>query len=173
VAALKLTLDNVDADLASEQINRRGTRDTLLTTQNTLTTANNSLATALLNTVGVNTQLVTVRQHLWNPTVEPIVLGAGTFIGQLTPLQDIVSIVQKNAPAATGIDSPCYVTGNIEQSDYSRPSDCAPRNKHRSYSADRVRASQTNFLSDSNNRRMENSYSGGKSFAQNVRQTNI
>jgi len=49
------------------------------------------------------------------------VLGAGTFIGQLTPLQDIVSIAQENAPAATKIDSPCYVTGYVEQGDYSRP----------------------------------------------------
>jgi len=34
LAALKLTLDTVDADLAIEQINHRGTRDTLLTSQN-------------------------------------------------------------------------------------------------------------------------------------------
>jgi len=35
-----------------------------LNTQNTLTTANNNLTAALLNTVVVNTQLVTVRQEL-------------------------------------------------------------------------------------------------------------
>jgi len=64
LAVLKLTLDIVDADLATEQINHWGTRDTLLTTQNTLTTTNNSLTAALLNTVVVNTQLVTVRQEL-------------------------------------------------------------------------------------------------------------
>jgi len=64
LVALKLTLDTVDADLATEQINHRGTRDTLFTTQNTLTTANNTLAAAFLNTVVVNTQLVTVRQEL-------------------------------------------------------------------------------------------------------------
>jgi len=64
LVAPNLTLENVDADLATEQINHRGTRDTLLNTQNTLTTANNNLAAALLNTVVVNTQLVTVRQEL-------------------------------------------------------------------------------------------------------------
>jgi len=64
LAALTLTLDTVYADLATEQINHRGTRDTFLTTQNTLTTTNNNLTAALLNTVVVNTQLVTVRQEL-------------------------------------------------------------------------------------------------------------
>jgi len=76
--------------------------------------------------------------QLWNPTDTPILLIAGTFIGQLTPLQDIVSIAQENAPAAIKIDAPCYVTGNSGQGDYPRPSDCGPRNKHRRYSADRV-----------------------------------
>jgi len=64
LVALKLTLDTVDADLGTEQISHRGTRDTMLTTQNTLTTANNNLAAALLNTVVVNSQLVTVGQEL-------------------------------------------------------------------------------------------------------------
>jgi len=64
LAALKLTLDTVVADLATEQISHRGTRDTLLTTQHSLPTTNNNLTAALLNTVVVNTQMVTVRQEL-------------------------------------------------------------------------------------------------------------
>jgi len=64
VVALKLTLDSVDADLESEQINHRGTRDALFATKNTLTTTKNNFTTALLNTAVVNTQLVTVRQEL-------------------------------------------------------------------------------------------------------------
>jgi len=68
--------------------------------------------------------------QLWNATDEPIGLAAGTFIGQLTPLQDKVSIAQENAPAATEIDSPCYVTSNRGHGDYSRPSDCGIRNNH-------------------------------------------
>jgi len=35
--------------------------------------------------------------QLWNPTDEPMVLRAGTFIGQPTPLKEIVSIAQKNS----------------------------------------------------------------------------
>jgi len=76
--------------------------------------------------------------QLWNPTDETIMLGAGTFIGQLTPLADIVSIAQETAPAAV-IDAPFYVTGDPGQGDYPRPNDY--KNKHRRYSVDRVRAS--------------------------------
>jgi len=56
------------------------------------------------------------------------------FIGQLTPLVDIVSIAQENAPAAVKIDAPCNVTGDPGQGDYPRPNDY--RNKQRRYSAD-------------------------------------
>jgi len=122
------------------------------------------LRTILANTGWHNCQLL-------NPTDESMVLGAGTFIGQLTPLADIVSIAQKNAPAAAKIDAPCYLTGNQGQGDYQRPNNY--RNKHKRYSADRVRASQTNFPPDRNNGRMQNSYSRSNSFAQNDRGTNI
>jgi len=108
--------------------------------------------------------------QLWNPTDESIVLHAGTFIGQLTPLQDIVSIAQENAPAAANIDVPCYVTG-VGQGDYPRP--ICYRNKHRRYSAYRIRASPTNFSSSKNNDRMQNSYSRNESFAQNDRRENV
>jgi len=64
LVALKLPLGTVDADLLTEQKDHQGTRDKLLNTQNTLTTANKNLTAALLNTVVVNTQLVTVRQEL-------------------------------------------------------------------------------------------------------------
>jgi len=83
MAALKLTLDTVDADLSTEQINHRGTSDTWLTTQNTLTTTNNSLAAALLNTVVVNTQLVTVHQDLdCAATGELSDMSCSTFSGK-------------------------------------------------------------------------------------------
>jgi len=72
--------------------------------------------------------------QLWNPTDESMVLGAGIFIGQLTPLVDIESIAQKNAPAALKINTPCYVTCDLGQGEYPRPSKY--RNKHRRYSAD-------------------------------------
>jgi len=62
------------------------------------------------------------------------VLRSGTFIGQLIPLKEIVSIAQENAPAAD-IDGPCYLTGE-GQGDYPRTN--SYRNKHRRYSADRV-----------------------------------
>jgi len=62
--ALRATLFTVDADLVAEQINHQTTRDTLVIAQNNLNTANNNLTTALLNTVVVNTQLVTIRQEL-------------------------------------------------------------------------------------------------------------
>jgi len=109
--------------------------------------------------------------QLWNPTDEPMVLGAGKFIGQLTLLADIVSIAQENAPAAEKMDAPCYVTGNQGQGDYPRPNNY--RNKHRRYSADQVRASPTNFSPGRNNGRTQNSYSRSNIFAQNDRGTNI
>jgi len=109
--------------------------------------------------------------QLWNPTDESMVLGAGTLLGQLTPLADIVSIAQEKAPAAAKIDVPCYVTGDLGQGDYPRPNDY--RNKHRRYSADRVRASQTNFPPGRNDDRMQNSHSRSNSFAHYDRGTNI
>jgi len=36
--------------------------------------------------------------QLWNPTDEPITLRAGTLIGQLAPVSDILSIAQDNDP---------------------------------------------------------------------------
>jgi len=104
--------------------------------------------------------------QLWNPTDEPLVLRAETFIGQLTPLKELVSIAQENAPAATNIDVNCYVTGE-GQGDYPRPN--GYRNKHRRYSADRVRASPTNFWSGRNKDRTQNFYSRNESFEQNDR----
>jgi len=93
LVALKLTLDSVDADLAFEQINHRGTRDTLLTTQNTLTTANDNLATALLNTVVVNTQLLTVREKLdFAGTGDLSEMACSTFAGK--QLEDAVQHVR-------------------------------------------------------------------------------
>jgi len=108
--------------------------------------------------------------QLWNPTDDAITLRAGTFIGQLTPLEDIVSIAQENAPAAVRTDTPCYVTGE-GQGYYSRPNGF--RNKHMRYSADRIRASPKNFLSGRNHGRMKNSYSRNESFAQNERGGNF
>jgi len=64
LVTIKLTLGTVDAELLTEPNDHQGTRDTLLNTQNTLTTANNNFATALLNTVVVNTQLVSICQEL-------------------------------------------------------------------------------------------------------------
>jgi len=57
LVALKITLDTVDADFLIEENNHRGTKETLLNTQNTLTTANNNFTASLLNNVVVNTQL--------------------------------------------------------------------------------------------------------------------
>jgi len=91
--------------------------------------------------------------QVWNPTDDEIILYAGTFIGQLTPVEEILSIAQENAPAAD-IDTPCYITGE-GQGDYTG----GFRNKHRRYSTDRIRASQANFESGRNNGRMQNSYS--------------
>jgi len=83
LVALKLTLDSVDTDLATEPINHRGNRDTLLTTQNTLTTANDNLATALLNTVVVNSQLLTVREELdFAETGDLSEMACSTFAGK-------------------------------------------------------------------------------------------
>jgi len=98
--------------------------------------------------------------QLWNPTDNAITLSAGTFIGTLTPLDEIVSIAQENAIAA---EKPSYLTGE-GQGDYPRPN--GYKNKHRRYSADRVRASPTNFLSDRNSSRTQNSFSRNKNFAQ-------
>jgi len=83
LTALKLTLDTVDAHLATEQINHWGLRDTLLTTQNTLTTTNNNLTAALSNTVVVNTQLATVRQELDSAATDDLSdMSCPTFSGR-------------------------------------------------------------------------------------------
>jgi len=81
----------------------------------------------------------------------------------------LVSIAQENAHAAN-IDAPCYVTGE-GQGDYPKPNDY--RNEHRRYSADRIRASPTNFLSGRNNGRTKDSHSWNESFAQNNRGGNV
>jgi len=72
--------------------------------------------------------------QLWNPMDEPITLRSGAIIGQLAPVSDILSVAQDNAPAAI-TDAPCYLTGKRQGDSRSN----GYRNKHRRYSADRVR----------------------------------
>jgi len=107
--------------------------------------------------------------QLWNQTDDPIVLHARTFIGQLTPLKEIVSIAQENAPGAD-INAPGYLTGE-GQGDCPRPN--GYRNKHRRYSTDRVRASPSNFSTNNIVYKTQNSCPKNKSFAQNDRGANV
>jgi len=94
--------------------------------------------------------------QLWNATNDSITLKAGTTIGQLAPLLDIVSIAQENSPGAD-MGTPCYFDGE-EQGD--NPKLNGHRNRYRRYSADRVRASSTNFLSDRNRYKTQNFIQG-------------
>jgi len=81
----------------------------------------------------------------------------------------LICIAQENAPAAD-LNRPCYLTGEVHR-DYPRPNGYG--NKHRRYPAQRIRASLTNFPSDRNSARTQNSYSRNNSFAQNDRKTNV
>jgi len=65
--------------------------------------------------------------QLWNATDDPKTLRAGTIIGQLAPLGDIVSIAQDNNSAAFAAEVLCCLTSEGE----SRPT--GYRNKHRRY----------------------------------------
>jgi len=104
--------------------------------------------------------------QLWNTTDEALTLGGGTFIGQLTPLKDIVSIAQENAPAAPRSNEQCYVTNNRDGVECRQT---FGRNKHRRYAADRGRAPQSNFSRGNNRTDGRNNADRGEGFSQHDR----
>jgi len=96
-------------------------------------------------------------------TDEPIHLQAGTVIGQLAPVSDIISIAQDRDPEVT--NTPCYLTGVSQSQGESRSS--GYRNKYGRHVAERVSVFTPNFVRHNRGHKTQTFYSQNRSSAQN------